>query len=108
MTTARPNRNLSDRDLRTLSMDDFLSLLQDDIRELDTMIRSRRRPDKEAKPRRTIQEVMDELPAPDPDRVPLHAITCCGHHMGDFPAWARVRCPFCAQWHRGGDYPETS
>lgn len=104
--------HLNDHELRSLKMDDFLALLREDIRELDALIAARRPAPKaqEKKPQkhRTAKEALDEvMGAADeaPEVVELHSVTCCNHHMGDFPPWARVRCPFCSEWHRAGDFP---
>jgi hypothetical protein len=108
----RAARHLSDRDLRTLPTDDLLALIRRDIAELDQLILTRKAADREArKPTRraTIREAMEALPPDEPEGPPpdpFHAVTCCNHHMGDFPPIARVRCPFCGQWHRAGDFPE--
>jgi hypothetical protein len=81
------DRHLSDRELRALSTADLLSLIQRDITELDTLI-GRRRP-----------------PAQEPPLGPFHAVTCCNRYMGDFPPFARVRCPFCGTWLCAGSFP---
>lgn len=103
---ARPSRNLTDRDLRALSTDDLLAVIQADIRELDALIMARRPP---KPPKKTAREAL-EAAAPDeaPESLPLHTVTCCGSHMGDFPAYARIRCPFCGGWHRAGDFPRLA
>lgn len=80
----------SDRDLRALDLKEFLSLVQEDIQELDTLRRHRRQ--------RTVQE------DPDCPGLPLFPVTCCGKFLGAFPAVAQVRCPFCGEWHRAGDF----
>lgn len=102
-------RNVADRDLKFLSTDDLLTLIREDIRELDALISARRPAPKnqEKKParHRTAREATDELD--EVDAVMLHSVTCCSHHMGDFPPWARVRCPFCSEWHRAGDFPSA-
>jgi hypothetical protein len=106
--------HLAERELRSLNMDEFLALLREDIRELDALIAARPPapksppPEKKGRNRRTAKEAMDEVMGADdeaPEVVQLHSITCCNHHMGDFPPWARVRCPFCSEWHRAGDFP---
>ena len=103
-------RSVADRDLKLLSTDDLLTLIREDIRELDALILARRPAAKsqEKKPgrHRTAKEAMDELD--EVDAVALHSVTCCNHHMGDFPPWARVRCPFCSEWHRAGDFAAVS
>lgn len=110
------SRNVADRDLRHLSTDDLLSLIREDIRELDALISARRpvsRSSQEKKPSRhkTAKEAMNDVMGPEdaePEGFTLHSVTCCNHHMGDFPPWARVRCPFCSEWHRAGDSPLAS
>lgn len=106
-------RLVADRDLRHLSTNDLLTLIRQDIRELDTLIATYRRPPREQKPsrqHRTAREAIDSaMPDMDePEAMPMHAVTCCNHHMGDFPAIARVRCPFCSAWHKAGDSPKVS
>lgn len=115
---ARPARQqVPDRDLRALSTADLLSLIADDIKELDSIISVRRRTQREQKhggKKQTAREALDavlgvaEPEEPEPESPPLHAVTCCNHHMGDFAPWARVRCPFCQEWHRAGDFPTVS
>jgi hypothetical protein len=104
----------NEHELRSLKMDDFLALLREDIRELDALIAARRpaakpqSPDKRTRQHRSAKEANDEaMGAADeaPETVELHSVSCCNHHMGDFPPWARVRCPFCSEWHRAGDFP---
>lgn len=80
-------RHQADGDLRTLSTDQLLSLIQEDIRTLDQVHRER---------------LLEEFA---PERIPLFAVTCCNKHLGDFPAQALVRCPYCWTWHRAGDDP---
>lgn len=108
-------RPVPDRDLRHLSTDELLALIRQDCRELDDLIAVYRRSTREKKPskHRSAKEAMESVILPEeaddaPEVVPLHAVTCCDHHMGDFPAWSRVRCPFCNQWHRAGDFPTAS
>lgn len=108
-------RAVPDRDLRHLSTADLLNLIREDCRELDQLIAVRRRSTREQKPskHRSAREAMDSVAPPaEPEEeleaVRMHAVTCCNHHMGDFPEWARVRCPFCSQWHRAGDFPHAS
>lgn len=110
--TARPSQ---ERDLRALSTADLLSLIQQDIRELDQIIHVRRRHDVEEKPRplkgsrRSAQAIADEAAAAaeEVEAPPLHRVACCNHTMGDFPPWAQVRCPFCSTWHKAGDFPRS-
>lgn len=109
------SRFVADRDLRHLSTEDLIKLIREDIRELDTLIAARRPAPKsqEKKPgrHRTAKDALDALmaePEEEPEVVALHRVTCCNHHMGDFPPWARVRCPFCSEWHRAGDAPKAS
>jgi len=110
------SRNVADRDLRNLSTDDLLSLIRSDIKELDALIAARRPAPRsqEKRPgrRRSAKEAMDDLVGVEEDEPPeavvLHSVSCCNHHMGDFPPWARVRCPFCSEWHRAGDFPQAS
>lgn len=103
----RPTRHLTDRDLRALTTDDLLAVIRDDIRELDQLILARRSLVREAKAVRRTKQAEAEAAVPEPDALPLHAVTCCNHHMGDFPPFSRVRCPFCGDWHRAGDFPQT-
>lgn len=94
-----------DRDLRTLSTEDLLSLIERDITELDQRIGMQREAEQRrraARPR-TVREAMDSLAPEIP--LPFHTVTCCNHHMGDFPGAALVRCPFCGTWHRAADFP---
>lgn|GEM_PF-2466571 len=107
---ARANRHASDRELRGISTDELVALIRSDIAELDQLIRSHRRPDVEQKPsKRKKGAALVEEPEPEevPEALAFHEVSCCNHHMGDFPAMARVRCPFCGQWHRAGDFPRT-
>lgn len=110
-------RSVPDRELRFLSTDDLIALIRADIKELDGLISASRRAARgateEKKPtgrHKSVRDAMDTVlpaaPAEDAEeRVELHGVTCCNHHMGDFPPWARVRCPFCNEWHRAGDFP---
>ena len=105
---AQSQRHLSDRDLRALSTADLLSLIRADINELDSLIRVRPKAKEAAKPSRqkAVPDVREAAVAEEsPETMPLHMVVCCGHHMGDFPAFARVRCPFCGAWHRAGGFP---
>lgn len=104
----RTARHLSDRDLRTLTTDDLLAVIRDDIRELDQLILSRRSVVREAKPARRAKQAAPEAAPDEPEALALHGVTCCNHYMGDFPPFSRVRCPFCSEWHRAGDFPQTS
>lgn len=99
---ARAPRHLSERDLRALSTDDLLSLIHSDIQELDRLITARKRTQAQDKKPVKAGAAPHE---PEPELIALHSVTCCGHHMGDFLPVARVRCPFCNQWHRAGDFP---
>ena len=105
------DKRVPDRDLRSLSTSDLLALIEQDIRELDTLATLRRRAarEKKAAKYKTAKEAVDALfPDDDPEAIALHSVVCCNHHMGDYPAFARVRCPFCNEWHRAGDFPEVS
>jgi len=104
---ARSSRIVSERDLRAMSNEEFLADLRSCITELDALISAKRRTDREKKPakHRTAKEALDALPEDDLEEIALHAVTCCNHHMGDFAPWARVRCPFCSEWHKAGDFP---
>ncbi|HLN64839.1 MAG TPA: hypothetical protein VK464_25215 [Symbiobacteriaceae bacterium] len=105
MDDERQDRRVPDRELRHLSTAELITLIQQDIRELDSLIAVRRR----AKRQRTAKEAVDAAcPADEPEELALHSVVCCNHHMGDYPAFARVRCPFCNEWHRAGDFPEVS
>ncbi|MDF2627743.1 MAG: hypothetical protein K0R39_1574 [Symbiobacteriaceae bacterium] len=103
--------HLAERELRSLNTDEFLALLREDIRELDALIAARRPApkgqEKKGRQHRSAKEAIDEVMGADdePEAVKMHSVTCCNHHMGDFPPWARVRCPFCNEWHRVGDFP---
>ena len=108
----QPNRNLSDRELRSLDLNEFLALIQEDIKELDHLRRQRRRTDTAEKPaptrkgRRRAEATEPELDVDEPVvSLTLHTVSCCGKKMGSFPALARVRCPFCERWHTAGDFP---
>lgn len=108
----QPARNLSERDLRSLDLKEFLTLVQEDIKELDNLRRKRPRPEKEERPasdkRRGRQQAEPSEPEPEDEPVmdlSLHLVSCCGKRLGGFPAMARVRCPFCERWHRAGDFP---
>ncbi|MGE5676066.1 MAG: hypothetical protein ACM3XM_19685 [Mycobacterium leprae] len=104
--TQLPVKNPVERDLRHLSNADLVSLIQSDIKELDEIIRTKwksgaKAPAKKGKaapPELDLAEV-------EPERLPLFRVTCCNVTMGDFPAYARVRCKFCGEWHRAGDFP---
>ncbi|HWI62057.1 MAG TPA: hypothetical protein VNT75_09485 [Symbiobacteriaceae bacterium] len=109
------SRIVADRDLRHLSTDDLLKLIREDCRELDALISTRRalargHEPKPAPKHRTAKEAVDAVMRGEepPEVVSLHSVTCCNHHMGDFPPWARVRCPFCNEWHRAGDFPSQT
>ncbi len=115
---AQPSRHLTERELRTLSTAELLDLIQQDIRDLDRVWRQRKKaaqlanthakPSPPAKEKDRLAEILAELAAHQPpeELATFHRVTCCGAHMGDFPPMARVRCPFCEQWHRAGDFPE--
>jgi hypothetical protein len=109
-----PGRSVPDRDLRTLSTDELIALIRSDIKELDGIIAAERRAargndEKKAARHKTVREAMDAaVPEAEEEQVEMHSVTCCNHHMGDFPPWARVRCPFCNEWHRAGDFPNAS
>lgn len=83
---AHTPRFTTERELRALTTEELLALIQADIRELDARIKQRR-----AKPA--------PPPEPEPEGPPLHRVSCCGYTMGTFLAGARVRCPFCSTWH---------
>ncbi len=107
--SAPSGRRLSDRDLRALSTTELLKLIEQDIQELDQLagLRRRRKQDKKPSRKRPGRGTADE-PEEAPPGPALHTVTCCNYHMGDFPAFAQVRCPFCGQWHRAGDFPQVS
>jgi hypothetical protein len=84
----RPGRNPTERELRALSTDEFLRLIEQDLRELDRLIAARQPP------------VTDDPPHP-----PFHTVICCQHRLGDFMAATLVCCPFCGTWHRASDFP---
>jgi len=67
---------MTERELRSLDLKDFLALVEADIRELDRL-----------------RLVRDRLPS-----LPLREVSCCGKRLGAFPPAARVRCPFCGTW----------
>lgn len=73
------NRYLSERDLRELSTAEFVELLRNDARELDTRLAEQR-----AK------------------NDGLAAVFCCGKYLGRFLPASSVRCPRCATWHKPG------
>lgn len=124
---ARPTRVPTDRDLRAMSTDELLSLLAQDARDLDRTWRERHRaaaevpyrppeqpaagPKKSRGSRAKRGETPPAAPAsgelfePEPEHATFHTVTCCGAHMGDFPAIARVRCQFCGTWHKAGNFP---
>ncbi len=111
----QPSRNLSDREMRSLDLQEFLALVQEDLKELDELRRQRRRlhstEEKPAEPgRRGRRKSAETEPVPEEDEpiipLTLHTVVCCGKKMGSFPSLARVRCPFCERWHRAGDFPE--
>lgn len=93
---------------------DLLSLIQQDIRELDHVIRLKRKHEVERKPAKP-KAARAALP-PEPlaeeaeelEPLPLFRVICCDHAMGDFPATAKVRCPFCATWHKAGAFPRAN
>lgn len=112
---ARPSRHLTDRDLRGLSTGELLDLIEQDLREMDKLVRERRRkpppppppaPKPPARGRKASAgpQLFGSNPD-DPEQVPLHSVRCCDNHLGDFMPGARVRCPFCEEWHRAGDFP---
>jgi len=80
-----PTQHLTERDLRALSLRDFLNLVENDIRTLDEQRRARERRQAEAS-------------LPPLESLPLCAVSCCGKRLGSFPRAARVRCPFCGRW----------
>ncbi|MFZ5815721.1 MAG: hypothetical protein ACOY93_10525 [Bacillota bacterium] len=108
-------RNLSEREMRSLDLKDFLSLIQEDIKELDELRRQRRRSDRDEKPAAAGRKGRRHTAGPEPELEPvedepvipltLHTVSCCSKRLGAFPAMARVRCPFCERWHRAGDFP---
>lgn len=122
---ARPTRHPTDRDLRSLSTADLLALIRADIKELERIRPTRSNQGQTEKPvpkkgrarRPTEEEVrlaeeeawrleQATTGAESEEELPVfHAVLCCEHHMGDFPAIARVRCPFCGEWHRAGAFP---
>lgn len=126
---ARPSRVRTDRDLRSMSTEELLSLLAQDARDLDRAWRERHRavaeapyraPEQPAAPPKKSQgrrvkrdapapvqgaQVQGDLFEPEPEHATFHAVTCCDAHLGDFPAIARVRCQFCETWHKAGDFP---
>lgn len=102
--------------MRSLDLQDFLDLIQSDIKELDELRRQRRReergtPATPGKPKsgRKASRAEDEIAAAaEEDLLPafsLHIVECCGKRLGSFPAPARIRCPFCESWHEAGDFP---
>jgi len=80
-----PTQPLSERELRALSLRDFLNLVEADIRTLDEQRRARQR--------RQAEAALQPL-----ESLPLHAVSCCGKVLGSFPSAAHVRCPFCGRW----------
>lgn len=113
--TARPTRHLTERDLRALSTAELLDVIQQDIRDLDRTWRQRRKEAQAAasgqavpKPGKDkLAEILAELAElqPPDDLAAFHRVTCCGTQLGDFPPMARVRCPFCEEWHSAGKFP---
>lgn len=108
-------KHFTERDLRALSTGDLLNLIRQDIRELDQMISVHKhnakgevKQGKHKSAKAALAEVFAEEGEEEPEVLSLHAVTCCNHHMGDFPAMARVRCPFCNEWHRAGDFPRIN
>ncbi len=79
---------MTERELRSLDLKEFLALVEADIRELDR--------------RRLLRQKLPSLP--------LHPVSCCGKRLGAFPPAARVRCPFCGAWIAPGtdDAPPTA
>lgn len=112
----QPTRNLSDREMRSLALKEFLTLIQEDIRELDEQRRQRRKLDRDEKPvppsgRKGRQKALEASePEEEEPIIPLslHVVACCGKRLGSFASMARVRCPFCERWHRAGDFPEDN
>jgi len=112
------SRLTSERDLRTLSTDELLALIDGDIRSMDNAYRHRHRNAPSYVPppagttlgrprkKKELSEILAEL-APEPEPSPFHLITCCDNKLGQFPAAARVRCPFCETWHRAGDFEKA-
>jgi len=112
------SRLTTDRDLRTLSTEELLALINGDIRQMDQNYRDRHRGAPSYSPppapsavrgsrrKRDLSEILAEL-APEPEPSPFHLITCCDNNLGHFPAAARVRCPFCETWHRAGDFEKA-
>lgn len=109
-------RNLNDRELRSLDLQAFLDLIQTDIKELDELRRQRRREErgtpasKSKASRKAAADAEAELAAAEEEPIPaftLHIVECCGKRLGSFPAPARVRCPFCENWHEAGEFPAS-
>ena len=67
---------MTERELRSLDLKDFLALVEADIQELDRQ-----------------RLVRNKLPS-----LPLREVSCCGKRLGAFPPAAQVRCPFCGTW----------
>lgn len=112
-------RLTTDKDLRTLSTEDLLALIDGDIRKMDQDYRTRHRNAPSYTPpptgtttrggprkKKDLSEILAEL-APEPEPSPFHLVTCCDNTLGHFPAPARVRCPFCETWHRAGDFEKA-
>jgi len=91
----QPVRNLTDRDLRTLDLQDFLSLIETDLHEMDELRRERRR-------------TWNERLLPPLESLPLFPVSCCGKYLGSFPRSALVRCPFCEEWTAVADVAPPS
>ncbi|WP_148205444.1 hypothetical protein [Symbiobacterium thermophilum] len=81
-----PRQPVSERELRSLDLKEFLALVEADIRELDRRQLARHR-----------------LPS-----LPLRPVSCCGKRLGAFPPSARVRCPFCGTWIAPGEDPRPA
>jgi len=103
--------------MRSLDLQEFLALVQEDLKELDELRRQRRKlhpPVEEDRPaekgRKGRRKGVDPEPEPEEEEpiipLSLHVVVCCGKKLGSFPSLARVRCPFCERWHRAGDFPE--
>jgi hypothetical protein len=112
-------RLTTERDLRTLSTEELLALINGDIQTMDSAYRHRHRNAPSYTPpqpktttsgrsrkKKDLTEILAEL-APEPEPSPFHLVTCCDNTLGQFPAPARVRCPFCETWHRAGDFREA-
>lgn len=109
-----PKGKLSDRELRSLDLKEFLALIQEDIKELDELRRQRRKQNGEEKPatgnRKGRHKAVAMEPEEEDEIIPLslHTVSCCGKKLGSFPAFSRVRCPFCERWHTAGDFPQDT